>query len=1129
VKFLKKLREWLIMDLKFQSEQPSERDVFPGESHRKVSEAIEEYILQDGACKVIGLDGGFGSGKSSILHMLRAKILSRDNTFRVWFFDCEQNYQGSIKSNFINLFTKEIVSNFDSDKDKNKISEILEQSDIALGRKLVYGKKTVSEISPWAIALLVGIFFSTTFCKELVLSIKDWSAITSWTWFFVCLFFTLSPVFVLIAARYVNRKKISAGEWSLLSVFKGDTNDKISERIEISKEVGPLELKKVLNGHLEAVGDLKYIIVVDNLDRLPHDQLRGVWSDLEIFTDIESNATFHIVVPFCSDKVATHLSKDSAMNSYDAKEFIAKKFPVVFRTPPIIASGWKGAFKELWRETFAGQYMDELVVCANMLDRHNPVGGGAITPRIQKRYINDLVTTLLVTPGQPSIIVVAAYICMCKYNGLSVEVFLKKQASEVEDAISRTKSLLTSRFGMNVTDGWPVQVLQVHFQTSPNIALAELIDQPLLSSVENLDGKRMATISGYFGFDDAFRRLIDSDVNVAQVFKVLHKAFLGGSDGESLLSVVSIINDKLRREGFLIKEGAFGSEYFDAIEYMLNKGLDRSIFSKRLAKLYDDIKSFINKPYAVGEVDLRNEVLLEYDGYLAVVGGGKPPFVVELGEVFLHHIAGGSWKALKYSDFDLTKVGMTDSIRQLCATESLSFEKTITPDSNFLMMFEALSTSVKFGAGKYSVKEFGFTKAELVQVTSLIGSNPKDERLWLMVALSSSVDESTYATVTNYLTAESSSFVKLCASIICIRSKRFKELLLIPDVKAVFAEEVGAFDVLAKFTIDFGDLLSVLEHSGDGEFVSPYICSLISNRQVGAINVKDVLLRFGLVCDALESEGVGFNVALQWFESWAPHMMALAIPVSNLHPKLVGLMVDEKYSGDISLSMNLQSFYCAEDRSAEEWVGFLELESGNVDLLLKKFKQSNVTLQYSAAARDAALSLMQSAVDKGEELSSDLGLVRRLQCLSLLLRKNVLVGYSSALRALVLSPIAPSISSQIMASFGSSIQVFKPSNLQEQEQFIKILEFASIDPSNNEKVLGFIDGQSKYLSELELEDGYLVSFMGLLDGLRQYLPHLYEACQKKQGLLSKVRRKIKKIAGDKSSELIGASESMSKE
>ncbi len=95
--------------INFHTELPADKDLFPGGSHDKVATAMHSYIMAPNSSQVIGLDGEFGSGKSSILTMLGSKLKASDDSYRVWLFDCEQNYQGSTKSNFIELFTEQLM------------------------------------------------------------------------------------------------------------------------------------------------------------------------------------------------------------------------------------------------------------------------------------------------------------------------------------------------------------------------------------------------------------------------------------------------------------------------------------------------------------------------------------------------------------------------------------------------------------------------------------------------------------------------------------------------------------------------------------------------------------------------------------------------------------------------------------------------------------------------------------------------------------------------------------------------------------------------------------------------------------------------------------------------------------
>ncbi|MCW1936319.1 KAP family NTPase [Pseudomonas sp. MDMC_285] len=237
-----------MLKVNFHSEHPANTDAFPGGSHQKVAQAISSYILNSESSRVIGLDGEFGSGKSSILHMLDVLLSERDQGYKVWFFDCEQNYQGSIKSHFIELFTEELMKSdslSDGERDQLKANR-----DVALGREFTYRKKTTSRVSAWALALLTSLFFSSSSFKELSAISRSTDPVAVWVqilhWCSL-----LSPGLILGLAKLFHRKETVGGKsWSLLSLFKGSSDDYINEKIEIAKEVTPLDLKKTLYSQL---------------------------------------------------------------------------------------------------------------------------------------------------------------------------------------------------------------------------------------------------------------------------------------------------------------------------------------------------------------------------------------------------------------------------------------------------------------------------------------------------------------------------------------------------------------------------------------------------------------------------------------------------------------------------------------------------------------------------------------------------------------------------------------------------------------------------------------------------------------------------------------------------------------
>ncbi|WP_223542224.1 P-loop NTPase fold protein [Pseudomonas sp. BF-RE-26] len=678
--------------LNFQSENPSERDAFKGESHDRVAQAIHDYISSGKNHRVIGLDGEFGSGKSSILQMLERKIKDKGSKSVLWIFDCEQNYQGSIKSNFIELFTEQVTALLTKFGNKDAIPEVLKTRDIALGRHFSYTKDTRSHISVWAVLLIASGVLSPTFIRDYLPQLRASAELPWWQHLFY-LGTSLAPVIILILAYFFNGKEqVGKKRWNISSLLKGSSDDQITETIEISKEVSPLDLKRALRNHLHAVKEHHFIIVIDNLDRLPRDVLRSVWSDLEIFTSVTGTENLSVIVPFCSTKVSKYLNGETEQ-SYDSKDFIAKKFPVVFRTPPIITSGWKDAFRALWSETFGPTSPGDADTCSIILQRHSPMAGGLVTPRLQKRFINDIATTMLVTAGQPSVVCIAAYIAVCKYNNIPIETLLKDPAASLTEAVTstdqvdekdltetsslklvKTKRTLQALFGEDMGQGWPIQVLQIHFQTSSDIAIAELIDQPLATAIESQDGKKLASLVPYFGFTDSFLRGLEGDISPNNLFLTLHEAASSGSC--DIAALIPHINKRFT-EVPLLDGHAPEASYFQAIKGLISLGLSKTIFFGKLSAAQEAFLQMNRQAYDSNSDESYKKTTSIYDSYLYALDEKFPELNFDSAEILFHTLVPNpDLLVIDTNLISLSQKGRIDAVRQIIANDTVNFDMT---------------------------------------------------------------------------------------------------------------------------------------------------------------------------------------------------------------------------------------------------------------------------------------------------------------------------------------------------------------------------------------------------------------------------------------------------------------------
>lgn len=59
---------------KLLSKVPCNDDLFEGGAHRKLAIEISDEIRNDDNCSIIGIDGGWGSGKSNLVGMIQKEL-----------------------------------------------------------------------------------------------------------------------------------------------------------------------------------------------------------------------------------------------------------------------------------------------------------------------------------------------------------------------------------------------------------------------------------------------------------------------------------------------------------------------------------------------------------------------------------------------------------------------------------------------------------------------------------------------------------------------------------------------------------------------------------------------------------------------------------------------------------------------------------------------------------------------------------------------------------------------------------------------------------------------------------------------------------------------------------------------
>ncbi|MDP9768868.1 P-loop NTPase fold protein [Kosakonia cowanii] len=483
------------------TESPSTEDIIDGNSHNNISIKIADTLMRDDV-NIVGINGPLGSGKSTVIKLLEKNL--PNGNFQFINFDAELYQQGSTKKALITKIYDGLEPNIPNSLKPN----LREFKDNALGNNVTYKKTQDSEVSTWAILFLFSLFICTQSIRPLQ---TEWGKPSENISYFLIGLFTLFLTSPLLLSAIFFIRSCWDNSLKFGNIIKKNSVDIISEKILVSKEVGSIELHNAISGFKECIPPgLKFLLIIDNLDRIPSDKVKELWSDIELISN-SSEKRLKLLIPYSSEHVAKSLSQDI----YEGREFISKRIPISFQIPPILSAGWRNVFSHFWQQSFPGELENLYHDTSELIEIWLPKAYQPITPRYLKKFINDIQITLQSTPYEVRKITCAYYILTTKHNDLPFENLLidNFEGSDIDEKIKYKykKSIRKlQRIYNNDRKRWIDELLCINFQTNAQLAEGELIDEPLKLALTQYNSEELSRISNMFGFASAWRRVIDS-------------------------------------------------------------------------------------------------------------------------------------------------------------------------------------------------------------------------------------------------------------------------------------------------------------------------------------------------------------------------------------------------------------------------------------------------------------------------------------------------------------------------------------------------------------------------------------------------------------------------------------------
>lgn len=364
----------------FISNLPCGKDYTEGKSQERLAVAIAEHITssdsknEEKVSRIIGLKGEWGTGKSNVIKLLdkpseklqrEHKVLKQlKEQYCIFEYDAWGHQEDLQRRSFLETMTEQLLNNPKYDDYLSKKKEVTESWEKS--KKITWDDK------------LKELLAHKRITKNNSIPVFNGGA------FWTALFLSLTPISVFVAERLEHHEIIGnilwlviiafcpiilgllmwgrtclfnkdARHWGYLLKISKDTTTH-TENHETINEDEPTVSKfnrwmKELSDYISEYQKLKLIVVYDNMDRLPADKVKELWSSIHTFFAENGFKNIWVIIPF-DEKHLSCAFGESEEKEQLTKHFISKTFPVVYRVTPPVITDYKELFNNLYSQAF---------------------------------------------------------------------------------------------------------------------------------------------------------------------------------------------------------------------------------------------------------------------------------------------------------------------------------------------------------------------------------------------------------------------------------------------------------------------------------------------------------------------------------------------------------------------------------------------------------------------------------------------------------------------------------------------------------------------------------------------------------------------------------------------------------
>jgi len=406
---------------------PADHDAFG--SHQRVAKAVADLIKKEEGGKAIALIGSWGSGKSTVVELLK-KELQKDSESKnttIFVFDTWEHREDPLRRSFLERLYQFLVQQGWAkegqwDEELDKIRKRREEIDTET-------QPVLTKLGKWLAASLIFVPVGYVLLSA-GLSVDQ---LNRWL-VGIGSFFIALPFLIVGYAwrkRLLRNKSVKEGgdqsdqekeqDESFLLLFINRTREVIRTKATRTPDPTSIEFQdlfiKVLNDALS--GQRRLVVAIDNLDRIEEEEARSIWATMRAFFEVHDQNPppewlngFWLLVPFAPDTPSrlwqekaqkplkekdegksTNAEEKGSQQKSLADEFIDKTFQARFYVPLPVISDWKGFFKGQLKEAFPKHFErheEDLYALYRIFESKRACKHRPPTPREIKLFINQV-------------------------------------------------------------------------------------------------------------------------------------------------------------------------------------------------------------------------------------------------------------------------------------------------------------------------------------------------------------------------------------------------------------------------------------------------------------------------------------------------------------------------------------------------------------------------------------------------------------------------------------------------------------------------------------------------------------------------------------------------------------------